>query len=207
MSEQIDVKDEKTDVTSTDAEVTKPKTGDTPGQESGTKAATFTQADIDKIIADRLARAKDGWDKKAADATKKAADKAEEQRLKEQAEWQALAEKHEAELAEIKPQYEASAERLDRYTTALTSYLESARAGVPGHIISLLDNLDPVEQLNWLTEHASELGKPLAPKLDAGVGSSVDPKKVLSDEQKEQMAHSMGVDPRFLPDDIGELFE
>jgi len=184
-----------------------PGTGDTPGEQSGEAEVTFTdeqQAKIDDLIEKRLARARKTWESKAEKDTAKAKEEAERQRLKEQAEWQKLAEKAEAELAKIKPQFETATEKLERYEGALGSYLDSARADVPDHITGLLDRLDPVEQLNWLTDHAEELGKPKAPRLNAGEGGGEDAKKVLTDQGKVDLGDMLNVDPRFIPDDVLE---
>jgi hypothetical protein len=57
----------------------------------------FTQADLDKIVADRLARKEESDRKKAEENSKKT----EEAKLKEQNEWKTIAEKKDAELLDI----------------------------------------------------------------------------------------------------------
>lgn len=178
-------------------------TGDAPGEQSG-DAVVFSagqQSLMDKIIGERLARAKEKWDADAEKAQAKAQEKAEQERLKAQAEWQKLAEQHEGELNEIKPRLETATAKLELYTEALNNYLQAARDGVASHITALLDRLDPVEQLQWLTEHGEELGKPQAPSLDAGVGSNEEPHQRRTDEQKQALADALGLSVEYIPDE------
>jgi DNA repair exonuclease SbcCD ATPase subunit len=188
--------------TGTDA-TNETETGDAPGQESGGEVA-FTdeqQAKIDRIIAERLSRAEEKWKTKTEKVKAKAKEEAEREKLKQQEEWRKLAEQHEAELNEIKPQYESASEKLERYQSALSGYLEAARDGVPQYVTDLLDRLDPVEQLTWLTEHADELSKPRAPNLNAGEGGDEEVPQVRTDEQKQQLADILGIPAEYIPDE------
>jgi molecular chaperone GrpE (heat shock protein) len=196
--------------TDTDAASGNPGTGDAPGQESGDEQVTFTdeqQAKIDRIIAERLSRAESKWQEKTERERQKAKEEAERKRLEEQAEWEKLAKQHQTELEEIKPAYESASEKLERYQSALSGYLEAARDGVPQYVTDLLDRLDPVEQLTWLTEHADEMAKPKAPSLNAGEGGDKDMPKRLTDEQKAQFEDILGIPAEYLPEDLDELME
>jgi len=85
---------------------------------------------------------------------------AEAQRLEEQQKWEELAKQRQTELDELRAQVqelEPLSAQVERYMTALGSYLEAARDGVPTHIIELLDKMDPVDQLTYITEHADAL--------------------------------------------------
>ena len=68
-----------------------------------TGGKTFTEAEVQQMIKDRLEREKQSLDKRA-EAEKKAA---EEAKLKEQNEWKLLAEKHQAELEKTKAELAA----------------------------------------------------------------------------------------------------
>jgi hypothetical protein len=127
---------------------------------------TFTseqQAHIDKLVGERLERAQKKWEADQQATAEKAKAEAERQRLKEQEEYKTLAEKAEAQVAELEP-FKASAER---YLEALNGYLEKERAGLPDHILSLLDAMDAPEQLAWITKNREAVIKPAAPNIDA----------------------------------------
>lgn len=65
----------------------------------------------------------------------------------------------EAQVAEAK-QLRATVEK---YQATLTGLLESQRADLPESITTLLDKLDPVEQLEWLTKNKQAVTKPAEP--------------------------------------------
>ena len=72
-------------------------TGDDPGKKDE-EPKTFTQEELDRIIADRLAREQ----KKRDEAVKKAEEEAEQKRLEEQGEYKKLAEKLQKQVDEMK---------------------------------------------------------------------------------------------------------
>lgn len=139
-------------------------TGDAPGTKSGEDKApekTFTQADIDRIVQERLERAQ----KKADEAKAKAEAEAAAKVLAEQGEYQKLSEAQKAKLAELEAQTTTQAEALakaseerDRYQAALKANVAERLKGIPAHITSLLEALDPVDQLAWLTKNAKQIG-------------------------------------------------
>jgi hypothetical protein len=148
-----------------------PGTGDDPGQDPGNDPApgndgdtgdvTFTpeqQARIDKIIADRLSRQEEKLKREAKEARRKAEQEAEEARLAEQQEYQQLAEKRGTELDELRPQLESAQEKSKRYEKALKGYVEREMAQVPEFVRPLLEDMDPVEQLEYINAHAEEFG-------------------------------------------------
>lgn len=100
---------------------------------------------------------------KSAQAQAQAAEAAEAERLAKAQEWQALAEKRQAAVDELKP-YKDTAER---YKGALTAILSAQRGNLPGHVIELLDKLDPVDQLEYIAKHQKELAAPVAPQINA----------------------------------------
>lgn len=139
--------------------------GNTTGQEAPPPAnsgeKTFTQADLDRIIADRLARE----EKKRTDAAEKARKDAEQKTLQEQGEYKTLAEQRAAELAAATAKLDAAKateKTLERYQAALKAQLDTVRKDLPTHITALLDKLDPVDQLTWLAENQDAL-KPADP--------------------------------------------
>lgn len=94
----------------------------------------------------------------------KAAKAAEAKRLEEQQEWRELAEKRQAALVELEPYKEMA----ERYKGALGAVLEAQRKGLPEHITTLLDKLDPVDQLAWIADNQEAIRKPTVPQTNAG---------------------------------------
>jgi len=129
-------------------------------------------------------------------AKEREADKAEAKRLEEAGEFKELAEKAqkkaedaEAKLSEFEPQIETLTAERDRYAKALKSYVDKAREGVPEHLTPLLDKLDPVEQLEYLTENADKLALPStgSPTNNPRRGVSHN----LSDDEKRRRSYQV----------------
>lgn len=81
---------------------------ETPEGGAGTGDAKFTQEEVNKIIAERLAREKSKFSEleqkaKELETLQAKIKEAEEAKLKEKAEWKELAEKHEAKIKELEP--------------------------------------------------------------------------------------------------------
>lgn len=173
-------------------------TGDTPGQpsgngDSGTSKVVLTaeqQAHVDRIIQERLERAKTKWDTDAAEAQRQATETAEQQRLQDQQQWQQLAQKHEAKVNELKPRAKAA----DEYEAALKVYLERERAGRDAGTLELLDNLPPHKQLEWLAAHpaAAPTAPPPAPETDASKGGKR-PNGKLTDAEEARLKAKYGI--------------
>ena len=143
----------------------------------------FTQADVDRIINERLAREKAAREKDAA----KAKETAEAEALKKNQEWQALAEKNAAKLAELEP----LSEQVTRYKGALEKYLANEKKDLPKHVLVLLEKLDPVEQIEYIATNRAELGKGAAGT--DGIPASPNPKqRTLSDEDQEKARRGQG---------------
>lgn len=161
MSEQQPVNDAKTIDSQQQPATTPPAAAQEP-------AKTFTQDELDRIIADRLKREEE----KRTKATEKAAKDAEEKTLKERQEWQTLAQKREEELNSARKEVESFSESLKAMTEALQNVLESERQGLPKHITDLLDKLPMAEQLNWLSTNKAEIANaakpPAPPDTNAG---------------------------------------
>ena len=136
-------------------------------QQKPAEEAKFTQADIERIIAERLDRER----KKAEEKAAKAQAEAEAKALEEQKQYKELAEKHAARIAQL----EAIEPKAQRHEAALVKLLEAQRKSIPEHVITLLDKLDVADQLEWIAGNQSKLiqpsGAPATPK--AGAGASV----------------------------------
>ena len=93
-------------------------------------------------------------------ARKKEADKAEQDALAEQGEFKAMAEKAQARVTELEAevtQIETLTEERDKYREAVATFAKEARDGIPDYVSELLDTMDPVAQLEYLTKHSKEL--------------------------------------------------
>lgn len=118
------------------------------------------QKHVDSIISDRLKRAKTSWEADSKAAQQKAQEKAEADRLKEQNEFKTLAEKQQARLDALEPQFKTTSEQNERYKSALEKQLAKAKEGLSKPILTLLERMDVVEQMEWLAENAGQVELP-----------------------------------------------
>lgn len=92
----------------------------------------------------------------------KEAQQADEERLEKQEEYKQLAEKRADRLLELEPLKEKlpeiEAER-DKYREALQGYVSAQFEGLPEHIVELLQDRDPVDQLEWLGKNRETFNK------------------------------------------------
>lgn len=157
-----------------------------PGQESGNtpEEKKFTQKEIDAIISDRLAREKKAQEA-AAEKLKK---QAEEDALVKNQEFQKLADERGKRVAELEGQVAELTtvrEQAERYKGALGKYLEAERKGLPKHVLTLLEKLDPVDQIEYIAANREELGKPAEQQIK-GVPPSPNPReRKLSKEETD----------------------
>lgn len=146
-----------------------------PQEQAQEQERTFTQADLNKIAANEKREGRSSVLSELGfedfDDLKSTVEK---HRAVEQ-ETQTEAEKYQKQLKKLTPK----AEKAERYEKALTTFLERERDGVPEHIGILLDNMDPVDQLNYLSENKpnlvpQETGRTTrrSPDLTGGAGGS-----------------------------------
>lgn len=156
------------------------------GQESGNapEEKKFTQKEIDAIISDRLAREKKSQEA-AAEKLKK---QAEEDALVKNQEFQKLADERGKRVAELESQVTELTtvrEQAERYKGALDKYLEAERKGLPKHVLTLLEKLDPVDQIEYIAANRAELGKPAEQPIQ-GVPPSPNPReRKLSEKETD----------------------
>jgi hypothetical protein len=161
--------------------------GKTPGAITFASQAEL-QKHIDSLLKDRIEREQRKAQKLADDAKAKA----EADALIAQGKFQELAESQAIELANLKPlveQIEAEKAETERYRKAMTTMLESQRAELPAPIIALLDRLDPLEQLEWISKNAAEL---TSKDGDAKAGIKASPKGdngTVDDEEARKQAY------------------
>lgn len=155
------------------------QTGNDPGdQDESDGEKKFTQDDVDRFIADRLAREKA---KREKDTTK-AREEAEAKALEEQQEYQELATKRQQRIETLEAEVDrlsAVEEKATKYEGALTQHLETRMEGIPAGIQSLLKDRDPVDQMAWLTENQPELTQDMPGSPPAG-----DPSELTAEQLK-----------------------
>lgn len=167
----------------------------TNGGQAPADARLFTQADIDKMISDRLTRERD----KAQKAAQVAAADAEKKQLAENAKWQELAEKTQAELAAMK----AGADRLERVDGVITAMYETRIKALPANLRKAVESLpvtDPLDRLAWLDANESLFTQvQTVPDINAGQGGTSKPATVsLGGLTPAEFAARYGVDPRYI---------
>ena len=109
-------------------------------------------------------RAENAGHRKAKTDTEKAAEKAAQDQLKEQAQWQKLAEQHESRVAELEPLFKTQAERLTQFEEMIAKQLETEIKDWPKE----LKELDPGKEADLLARMAwVEKSRALAQKLAA----------------------------------------
>lgn len=130
------------------------------------------------------------WEK--AEAKRKAdAEAAEAERLKKQGEFEKLAEQAQAKARELEQQVATASERVKTLETALKTYLDQERQGLPAHILALLDALPVEKQLEYIATNRQAL-KP-APAQQSGGGipptpAPGSPPGKLSEEERRKRA-------------------
>jgi uncharacterized membrane protein YqiK len=162
-------------------EIAVPPNGDATGQ-TATAGRTFTQAEFDAVLKERLERA----DRKTAEATAKA--RADEQRkaAEAQGEYQKLYEATKAEL-------EAAAQRAQALELAAMRRDVADRLGVPAALAARLQGDTPEALEADAKALMAALPKPGAPNINSAQGGSV-PKSPFGDEQERlRLASLFGV--------------
>lgn len=158
-------------------------------QEQPKEQPTFTQADLDRIVKERIEREQ----KKAEKAAEKARKEAEEAALAEQQEFQTLAQKRQERVLELEGQVselETVKAQAEKYEKALVSFRDAQFENLPDHIKELLEGRDVADQLEWLSKHNEAVNPqqggarlPFTPK----------PKEEMTAEQRRRIAYK----PRF----------
>lgn len=131
------------------ADTGQPSGGEQTATEPVKTEKTFTQAELEAIVKDRLERAQ----RKAGEAEAKARAEAEAKALAEQGEFKTLAEQRAAEVARLGTELEsakATGKALERYQEAVKAMIAPQLAGLPEQLQARIKNLDPIDQLEWL---------------------------------------------------------
>lgn len=167
------------------------QTGAEPGSQTGTQAEpakSFTQADVDRIVKERLDRA----EAKATEKAQKAAREAEEKALAEQGKYKELYEKAEAEKA-------AQAAELSKIQRQQLATSVAAKVGLPATLAGRLQG-DSEEELEADAKALLEsLPKPQAPNLNSNPGGNPPNKGSWSEQEAQELAARYGVSAQYWP--------
>jgi len=191
MAEETVVVNQATETTANQATpaVDAKATGDATGTQTQTaEAKTFTQADIDRIVKERLDRAQRQADEKMA----KAQAETEAKALAEQGKFKELYEKQQAELAK-------SAERIRAMELDTLRRGVAGRLGLPEPLIDRLRGETAEDIEADAKALLAAIPKPPAPNINAsgGAGGAPVPGE-LSEQQKAELAAIYGVNPKYL---------
>ena len=162
----------------------------TTPEATGEKAVkTFTQAEVDALIKERLTRA----ERKAAEQTEAARKSAEAESLKQQGEYKALYERAQAEA-------QAAQERAKALELATLKRDIATRIGLPAGLAARLQGDDEAAIEADAKAMLELLPKPAAPNINAASGTGgVQPGTQLYGGLTEQeFASIYGVDPKYL---------
>jgi hypothetical protein len=131
-------------------------TAETQSTDSTTAGKTFSQAEVDQIVTNRLQREKEKAETQAA----KAKADAEAEAAKKNGQFEQLATQRERELAEERSKREA----LEAEKTGLQSLQETAQAlldeqikDFPEYVKDLLKGRPLKEQLEWVKKNAAQI--------------------------------------------------
>ena len=151
----------------TDAGVSDPVDGK-PGSNSGKDAkgkkiewSPEQQEEINRIVGQTRIEEREKAKKDSEAHITKAKKEAEEKELLEKQEFKTLAEKREKELEELRNENVAlkeAKEQGDKYKTALETSLKAQTDKLPKSIQALISKLDVLEQIEFLTKNAKDLG-------------------------------------------------
>lgn len=161
------------------------QTGAEPGQQTET-AASFTQADVERIVKERLARA----ESKAAEREQRARADAEAKALAEQGNFKTLYEKLQAEAAAKDAQLKA----LERKQLAGGV---AARVGLPTALAERLQGETEEELEADAKALLAAIPKPTAPNINAGAGGGNN-QSTLNAADAAELAAIYGVNPKYL---------
>lgn len=160
--------------------------GNGPGQQPATPT-TFTQADVDRIVKERLAKAQ----AKAEEGAKRAAADAEAKALAEQGEFKKLYEKLQADLQERESKLAAMERQQAQATIA-------GKLGLPAALAARLQGNTPEEMEADARALLEALPKPTAPNINSVPGGNAPSDGQLAAADMAELAAIYGVNPKYL---------
>ena len=187
-------------------------TGDDTGGESlNVGEVTFNeiqQQHIDKLIGERLTRAKGKWEMDLDAAKTKATKDAETARLAEQEQYKELAGKYQARIGELEP----LEGRMQAYVEAVDTLLAAKLKELGQSAQTAVDNLpgdpDALQKLAWLNANNALFAKTSPPDIGADRRGRGGKDTQVTDDEVKEFAVSMHLDPRFVSkEDVAEIIK
>lgn len=151
-----------------------------------TPEAKFTQADLDRILGERLAKEK----QRTEAAAQKAREEAERKAAEEQGKFQEL---YQGTLAQLE---KLAAEKRALEAAAMRREV-AAKVNLPAALIDRLQGETADELEADAKALLAALPKPAAPNINAGSPAGVPPAGVMSEEERKLRAAALGVDWRY----------
>lgn len=174
------------DVTTPPATEEKPvHDGDATGKQAETTGKTFTQAEVDALITQRLERAR----KSAEDAANKARTEAERKAAEQQGEYQKLYEAAKAELT-------AAEQKAQALELATMRRDVAEKFSVPAALAGRLQGTTVEELEADAKALVAALPKPPPPNLNAS-GGGLPPSSGMSEQERIATAARLGVSPKY----------
>ena len=138
-------------------------TEETPQVNAGERL--FTQAELDKVISNRLER----------------------ERVAKSNDVNLVKDK----VKTVSQELDLAQERIEKYETIIKGLVTSQMKDLPKSIRELVEKLDPADQINWLESNAAELAKPKAAKTVTALPTSteisgVDMEKLIQNKMSKE---------------------
>ena len=93
-------------------------------------------------------------------------------------------------MGELEPELEQTQKKAEQLEKALKGQLKVMKDGLPEHILKLLDKLDPVEQLEYITANHAELATKPSGGIDPTPKPAAGTTKVSADKLIESKQRS-----------------
>lgn len=179
----------------TSGAATPPQTG---GMDTGTTAGgVFTQADIDRIVKDRLAEEK----RRQEARDKKLQEEADARRKAEAGQFQELAQQREAQLTQTAAELEATRQQLAAYEAMLSASYEARLKALPKdarRAVEGIPGLSVAQRLAWLEENAALFVKTPPPDINTGATQSGPQAGEMTEQDKQRLASKYNINPRYI---------
>lgn len=149
----------------------------------------YSKAEVEEIVKERFERERRRLAKDAEEKLKTA----EEETLAKNQEWQKLAETRATEIADLtkeKADLEPFREQAEKYKKALDDQLAKLKEKLPKYILPLIEKMDPVDAMTYITENAEALGAKPETYSETPDGKE---KKVSDDDKKKSQEASTSV--------------
>lgn len=170
-----------------------------PGDATGTNGGNaegqqderrFSQADVDRLITERLERER----RRSEQERERAEAAAEERRLAEQQEFQRLAEQRGERIVELETrvqQIESLTQERDDALSVVRTLVEQELSAAPDYVRDAIADRNPVAQLQYLNQHRDKWSKNL-PMGARETGKASQPREMTKEDLKNKYLKQAG---------------